>query len=239
MDKSQEGPGGLTEAERDEILEQIYENFTLKLDHSAICTNSADELSYVFLRALTGGDIKYRAPDVAGDDPEAESSMKTVAIALGDTDEHPDAAYMAPVEGIDGGVQSQVNHFIENTGECFQHIALRVEGASIEDYRELTEKLGVNYITPLLYDDSSNLLQMFTGSLFRSSNPAAGPFIEINQRLDLSDQDREHFNHETVQGLYSSIEDLQVNDEQNWIIDFDKIPEDWDVFDGDSDDLGE
>lgn len=230
MDKTQEGPGGLTEAERDEILEEIYENFTLKLDHSAICTNSADELSYVFLRALTGGDIKYRAPDVAGDDPEADSSMKTVAIALGDTDEHPDAAYMAPVEGIDGGVQSQVNHFIENTGECFQHIALRVEGGSIEDYRELTEQLGVNYITDILVDPESNLLQMFTGSLFRSPNPAAGPFIEINQRLEEHDREGEAFNHETVQGLYSSIEKLQKQDEPTWIIDFDEIPDDWDVF---------
>ncbi|MFB6350174.1 MAG: hypothetical protein ABEK29_00060 [Bradymonadaceae bacterium] len=237
MDKTQEGPGGLTEEERDEILQELFDRFTLKLDHSAICTNSANELSYVFLRALTGGDVKYRAPDVAGDDPEAKSSMKTAAIALGDTDEHPDAAYMAPVEGIDGEEQSQVNHFIEQTGECFQHIALRIEGGPIDEYRELTEKLGVNYITPLLYDEGDNLLQMFTGSLFRSSNPAAGPFIEINQRMDMTDKDREHFNHQTVQGLYSSIENLQLEDEQNWIIDFDKIPEDWDVFDEDSDNL--
>ena len=235
MDKSQVGPGGLTEEERDEVLKELRDNFTLKLDHSAICTKNIHELSYVFLRALTGGDIKYRAPDVAGDDPEARSSMKTVAIQLGLAERDAEAAYMAPVEGIDGEVQSQVNHFIEHTGECFQHIALRVEGGSIEDYRELTEKLGVNYITPLLYDDSSNLLQMFTGSLFRSSNPAAGPFIEINQRLDLSDKDQKHFHHETVQSLYSSIEKLQEKDEQTWIVDFDQIPEDWDVFKDDTD----
>ncbi len=233
MDKSQEGPGGLTEAERDDILQDLRERFTLKLDHSAICTKNIDELSYVFLRALTGGDIKYRAEDVAAEDPEANSSMKTVAIQLGAEDDE-GAAYMAPVEGIDGTTQSQVNHFIEHTGEAFQHIALRVEGDSIEEYRELTEKLGVNYITPLLYDDSSNLLQMFTGSLFRSSNPAAGPFIEINQRLDLSEEDREHFNHETVQGLYSSIEKLQEKDETTWIVDFDEIPEDWNVFEDDT-----
>lgn len=234
MDKTQQGPGGRTEAERDDILKELRDRFTLKLDHSAICTKNIHELAYVFLRALTGGDIKYRAPDVAESDPEARSSMKTVAIQLGDEDKDEGAAYMAPVEGIDGDVQSQVNHFIENTGECFQHIALRVEGGPIDEYRELTEKLGVNYITPLLYDDSSNLLQMFTGSLFRSSNPAAGPFIEINQRLDLSEEDRQHFNHETVQGLYSSIEKLQENDEQTWIVDFDKIPEDWDVFEDDT-----
>ena len=233
MDKTQEGPGGLTEEERDEILQELRTRFTLKLDHSAICTKNINELSYVFLRALTGGDIKYRAPDVAAEDEEARSSMKTVAIQLGKESEA-DAAYMAPVEGIDGEVQSQVNHFIEETGECFQHIALRIEGGGIEEYRELTEKLGVNYITPLLYDDSSNLLQMFTGSLFRSSNPAAGPFIEINQRLDLSKADQKHFHHETVQGLYSSIEKLQVNDEQTWIIDFDEIPNDWNVFEDDT-----
>jgi hypothetical protein len=237
MDKSQVGPGGLTEEERDEVLKELRENFALKLDHSAICTNSLNELGYVFLRALTGGEAKYRAPDVAGDDPDARSSMKTLAVAMADTDEHPDAAYLAPVEGIDGEVQSQVNHFIEMAGEGYQHIALRIEGDSIERYRELTEKIGVNYITPILYDDNSNLLQMFTGSLFRSSNPAAGPFIEINQRLDMSDKDRQHFNHQTVQGLYSNIEELQQNDDQTWIIDFDAIPDDWDALDADSDNL--
>ncbi|MFB6263765.1 MAG: hypothetical protein ABEL76_09105 [Bradymonadaceae bacterium] len=227
MDKSQEGPGGLTETERDELLKELRERFTLKLDHSAIATKDIHELSYVFLRALQGGDIKYRAEDVAASDPDAQSRMKTAAIALG---MESDAGYMAPVEGIDGEVDSQVNHFIEHCNENFQHVALRIEGGSIEDYREITEKLGVNYITDILLDDSSNLLQMFTGSLFRSPNPAAGPFIEINQRLDLSDRDQTHFHHKTVQGLYSSIEKLQEQDEPTWIIDFDKIPDDWNVF---------
>jgi hypothetical protein len=230
MDKSQVGPGGLTEEKRDELLKELQENFNLKLDHTAICSKNMGELAYVFLRSLQGGDPKYRAPDVAADDPEAKSSMKTIAIAMGQQE---DTAYLAPIEGIDGENQSQVNHFIENSGEGYQHIALRIEGGSIDEYREITEKLGVNYITPILYDDSSNLLQMFTGSLFRSSNPAAGPFIEINQRMDLSEEDRTHFNHETVQGLYSSIEKLQENDETTWIVDFDKIPEDWDPFEPD------
>lgn len=227
MDKEQTGPGGLTEAERDDVLEELRERFTLKLDHSAIATQDIHELSYVFLRALMGGDIDYSAPDVAASDPEAESSMKTVAIGLGRGDL---PGFMAPVEGIDGEVQSQVNHFIDHCNENFQHIALRVEGGKIEDYRELTEQLGVNYITDILVDPESNLLQMFTGSLFRSPNPAAGPFIEINQRLEEHDREGEAFNHETVQGLYSSIEKLQKQDEPTWIIDFDEIPDDWDVF---------
>ncbi len=228
MDKDQVGPGGLTEEERDEILEELWEKFTLKLDHTAVATSNIEETAYVFMRALQGGQTKYRAPDVAASDPDAQSSMKTVAVALGSMQE---AGYIAPVEGIDGEVESQVNHFIDCCAEGYQHVALRIEGGTIEEYRELTEKLGVNYITDILLDDDANLLQMFTGSLFRSPNPAAGPFIEINQRLDMEERDQTHFHHDTVQGLYSSIEKLQIEDEQTWIIDFDKIPDDWSLFD--------
>ncbi len=234
MDKSQTGPGGLTEEERDEVLEELRENFNLKLDHSAIATAHMDETAYVFMRALTGGDPKYLAPDVAADDPDADSSMSTAAIALGLSE---DTGYMAPVKGIDGDeTKSQVNEFIDHCNEGFQHIALRIEGDSIQRYRELTEKIGVNYITDILYDDSSQLLQMFTGSLFRSPNPAAGPFIEINQRLDQSEMDKTHFHHKTVQGLYSSIEKLQKKDDPVWIVDFDEIPDDWSVLDSEDDD---
>lgn len=223
-------PGDISQEQREELLEEMREKFTLKLDHTAICVKDIKETSYVFLECLQGGKVEYSSDDVAAEDPEAKSSMKTVAINMG---RDSDAAYLAPVEGIDGEVQSQVNHFIENLGECFQHVALRIEGGPLEEYREITEKLGVRYITPILYDDSSNLLQMFTGSLFRSKNPAAGPFIEINQRRDLSEEDQVSFNHETVQGLYSSIEKFQLDNESEWIIDFDKIPSDWTPFEQD------
>lgn len=232
MDKDQRGPGGLTEAERDQLLEELWEKFTLKLDHTAIATKRISETAYVFMRALQGGQRKYASEDVAAGDPEAKSSMNTVAVALGQLE---DAGYVAPVQGLDGDVQSQVNHFIECAAEGYQHIALRIEGGSIEEYREITEKLGVNYVTDILLDDDAELLQMFTGSLFRNSNPAAGPFIEINQRLDLDDEDRTHFHHKTVQGLYSSIEKLQLEDETTWILDFDEIPDDWDPFHEDAD----
>ncbi|MCZ7625675.1 MAG: hypothetical protein M5R38_07360 [Candidatus Methylomirabilis sp.] len=90
--------------------------------------------------------------------------------------------------------------------------------------------MGVRYTTPILYDDRSRLLQMFTGSLFRSPNPAAGPFLGLNQRLDLFERDPTHFHHATVQALYRCLEELQEAGTPIWILDFDSIPPDWDPF---------
>lgn len=225
MDKAHVGPGGLSETERDLLLAELWDTFTLKLDHAAIATQSLRETAYLFMRALQGGQATYKSEDVA--DQEAPSSMKTVAIQLG---QMPGAGYIAPVEGVDRRGASQVSHFIRCCGEGIQHIALRVERGSIEEYRRITEQLGVRYMTPILYDDRSTLLQMFTGSLFRSPNPAAGPFLELNQRLDLFDRDATHFHHATVQALYRHIEELQLAGKPMWIIDFDAIPPDWDPF---------
>jgi hypothetical protein len=225
MDRAQVGPGGLTEAERDLLLAELWGTFTLKLDHAAFATQSLRETAYLFMRALQGGQVTYKSHDVT--DPEASSSMKTVAIQLG---KMPGAGYIAPVEGIDRSGESQVSHIIKCCGEGIQHVALRIEGGSIETYRRITERLGIRYITPILYDDRSQLLQMFTGSLFRSPNPAAGPFIELNQRLDLFDHDPTHFHHATVQALYRCMEELQEAGTPIWILDFDAIPPDWDPF---------
>ncbi len=225
MDKAQRGPGGLSEAERDLLLAELWSTFTLKLDHAALATQSLRETAYLFMRALQGGQVTYKSHDVA--DPDAHSSMKTVAIQLGTM---PGAGYIAPVEGIDRTGESQVSHIITCCGEGIQHVALRIEGGSIEAYRRITERLGVRYTTPILYDDRSKLLQMFTGSLFRSPNPAAGPFLELNQRLDLFEHDPTHFHHATVQALYRCLEELQQAGKPIWILDFDAIPPDWDPF---------
>lgn len=225
MDKAQRGPGGLSEAERDLLLAELWSTFTLKLDHTAIATQSLRETAYLFMRALQGGQVTYKSHDVV--DPDAPSSMKTVAIQLG---KMPGAGYIAPVEGIDRRSESQVSHIIKCCGEGIQHVALRIEGGPIEAYRRITEQLGVRYTTPILYDDRSRLLQMFTGSLFRSPNPAAGPFLELNQRLDLFERDPTHFHHATVQALYRCLEELQEAGKPIWILDFDTIPPDWDPF---------
>jgi hypothetical protein len=225
MDKTQRGPGGLSEAERDRLLAELWGTFTLKLDHAALATQSLRETAYLFMRALQGGQVTYKSHDVT--DPGAHSSMKTVAIQLG---KMAGAGYIAPVEGISRSGESQVSHMIACCGEGIQHVALRIEGGSIEAYRRITEQLGVRYITPILYDDRSRLLQMFTGSLFRSPNPAAGPFIELNQRLDLLDRDPTHFHHATVQTLYRCMEEFQEAGQPIWILDFDAIPPDWDPF---------
>lgn len=98
MDKAQRGPGGLSEAERDLLLAELWGAFTLKLDHAALATQSLRETAYLFMRALQGGQVTYKSHDV--NDPAAPSSMKTVAIQLG---EMPGAGYIAPVEGIGPG----------------------------------------------------------------------------------------------------------------------------------------
>ncbi|MCZ7625674.1 MAG: hypothetical protein M5R38_07355 [Candidatus Methylomirabilis sp.] len=99
MDKAQRGPGGLSEAERDLLLAELWDTFTLKLDHAALATQSLRETAYLFMRAIQGGHVTYKSRDVA--DPDAPSSMKTVAIQLGKMS---GAGYIAPVEGSTGWV---------------------------------------------------------------------------------------------------------------------------------------
>jgi hypothetical protein len=73
---------------------------------------------------------------------------------------------------------------------------------------------GVNFITPILRDESDDVIQIFSGEWFFPGSPASGMFFEFLQRnpspallQKLADHNRESwFNDKTFLGLYGEKE---------------------------------
>ncbi len=94
----------------------------------------------------------------------------------------------------------------------WQHIALRTP--DLVSFHKHAEALGVNFITPILRDESDDVIQVFSGEWFHPGSPASGMFFEFLQRnpsdellQKLADRNRESwFNDKTFLGLYGEKE---------------------------------
>lgn len=94
----------------------------------------------------------------------------------------------------------------------WQHIALRTTDL-MAFHRHALER-GVNFITPILRDDSDDVIQIFSGEWFFPGSPPSGMFFEYLQRnpsaellKKLEDRNRESwFNDKTFLGLYGEKE---------------------------------
>jgi coenzyme F420-reducing hydrogenase alpha subunit len=94
----------------------------------------------------------------------------------------------------------------------WQHIALRTP--DLLAFHKHAEDLGVNFITPVLRDESDDVIQVFTGEWFYPGAAASGMFFEFLQRnpspellKKLEDRNRESwFNDKTFLGLYGEKE---------------------------------
>lgn len=94
----------------------------------------------------------------------------------------------------------------------WQHIALRTPDL-MSFHRHAIER-GVNFITPILRDESDDVIQIFSGEWFFPGSPASGMFFEFLQRnpsaallQKLADHNRESwFNDKTFLGLYGEKE---------------------------------
>ena len=94
----------------------------------------------------------------------------------------------------------------------WQHIALRTTDL-MAFHRHAIER-GVNFITPILRDDSDDVIQVFSGEWFFPGSPPSGRFFEYLQRnpspellQKLADRNRESwFNDKTFLGLYGEKE---------------------------------
>lgn len=94
----------------------------------------------------------------------------------------------------------------------WQHIALRTP--DLIAFHKHAEDRGVNFITPILRDESDDVIQVFTGEWFHPGAPASGMFFEFLQRnpspdllKKLADRNRESwFNDKTFLGLYGEKE---------------------------------
>lgn len=94
----------------------------------------------------------------------------------------------------------------------WQHIALRTP--DLLAFHRHAQELGVNFITPVLRDESEDVIQVFTGEWFFPGSPPSGMFFEFLQRnpseellRKLADRNRESwFNDKTFLGLYGEKE---------------------------------
>jgi hypothetical protein len=94
----------------------------------------------------------------------------------------------------------------------WQHIALRTP--DLIAFHKHAEDLGVNFITPILRDESEDVIQVFSGEWFYPGYAPSGMFFEFLQRnptaellQKLADRNRESwFNDKTFLGLYGEKE---------------------------------
>ena len=94
----------------------------------------------------------------------------------------------------------------------WQHIALRTP--DLMSFHAHAMERGVNFITPILRDESDDVIQVFTGEWFHPGYAASGMFFEFLQRnpstellQKLADRNRESwFNDKTFLGLYGEKE---------------------------------
>jgi hypothetical protein len=94
----------------------------------------------------------------------------------------------------------------------WQHIALRTP--DLLAFHDHASARGVNFITPVLRDESDDVIQVFSGEWFFPGSPASGMFFEFLQRnpseellQKMADRNREvWFNDKTFLGLYGEKE---------------------------------
>lgn len=108
----------------------------------------------------------------------------------------------------------------------WQHIALRTP--DLLSFHAHAKERGVNFITPVLRDESEDVIQVFTGEWFFPGSPPSGMFFEYLQRnpsdellKKLSERNRESwFNDKTFLGLYGEKEQEYQRGEVTPFIDF-------------------
>jgi hypothetical protein len=94
----------------------------------------------------------------------------------------------------------------------WQHIALRT--VDLLAFHDHATSLGVNFITPVLRDESEDVIQVFSGEWFFPGSAPSGMFFEYLQRnpteellQKISERNRESwFNDKTFLGLYGEKE---------------------------------
>jgi hypothetical protein len=94
----------------------------------------------------------------------------------------------------------------------WQHIALRT--TDLLKFHHYAEERGVNFITPVLRDESDDVIQVFSGEWYVPGTPPSGMFFEFLSRnpseellKKMAEHNRESwFNDKTFLGLYGEKE---------------------------------
>jgi hypothetical protein len=197
---------------------QPFLNF--KVDHMTLLVQpELYNVSYLIFRTIFGCEPDHmlyekRKEWVSGD---GEQSL-TYAMQVGQgADSSPELentmiAVVQPSEPAQ--MRSHVREMLNGhqAAAHWQHIALRTPDL-LAFHAHATER-GVNFITPVLRDESEDVIQVFTGEWFFPDSPPSGMFFEFLQRnptdellQKLADRNRESwFNDKTFLGLYGEKE---------------------------------
>jgi hypothetical protein len=191
-----------------------------KVDHMTLLVQpEMYNVAYVIFRTVFGCTPEHllyekRKEWVPG---EGEKSL-TYAMQIGqggETRTELDNTMIAVVQPSEPKkMQSHVRDMLDQhrAAAHWQHIALRT--SDLLAFHKHAEELGVNFITPVLRDESEDVIQVFTGEWFFPGSPASGMFFEFLQRnptaellQKLADRNRESwFNDQTFLGLYGEKE---------------------------------
>jgi hypothetical protein len=122
-------------------------------------------------------------------------------------------AVVQPTEPTKQG--SHVREMLDGHGAAahWQHIALRTP--DLVSFHKHALERGVNFITPILRDESDDVIQVFSGEWFYPGAKPSGMFFEFLQRnpgadllKKLAERNRESwFNDKTFLGLYGEKEE--------------------------------
>jgi hypothetical protein len=192
-----------------------------KVDHMTLLVQpELYNVSYLIFRTIFGCTPEHvlyekRKEWVKGQGDESLTFAMQVGEGGGDYHAKLDNTMIAVVQPSEP--KSQPSHVREmldghKAAAHWQHIALRTPDL-MAFHRHALER-GVNFITPVLRDESEDVIQIFSGEWFYPGAPASGMFFEFLQRnpsaellQKLADHNRESwFNDKTFLGLYGEKE---------------------------------
>jgi hypothetical protein len=208
----------ITSSKERSVARPSFLNF--KVDHMTLLVQpELYNVAHVIFRTIFGCEPEHvvyekRKEWVAG---QGEQSL-TYAMQVGaGMDESPElqTTMIAVVQPSEPATQpSHVREMLDGhrAAAHWQHIALRTPDL-LSFHAHATER-GVNFITPVLRDESEDVIQVFSGEWFFPGSPASGMFFEFLQRnpseellQKMADRNRESwFNDKTFLGLYGEKE---------------------------------
>lgn len=191
-----------------------------KVDHMTMLVHpNLYNVSYLVFRIIFGCESRHmiyekRKEWISG---QGEKSL-TFAMQVGQGQEsNPelDNTMIAIVQPTEPGRQpSHVREMLSQhrAAAHWQHIALRTP--DLLAFHKYAEERAVNFITPVLRDQSDDVIQVFSGEWFIPETPPSGMFFEFLQRnpseellKKMADRNRESwFNDKTFLGLYGEKE---------------------------------
>jgi hypothetical protein len=193
----------------------------MKVDHVTFVVHpeSIRKWAWFYIEVM-GGKMILRKDDT---NPGEKSSMMLWCIDFGEFG-------IALAAGIDREEKSHVTAFLEKHGDhAVQHVAFLVQDLS--GFRTQVMEFGVNLLGPILqrHDGFGYVRQVFARGYHDDTNPAEVGFPEFVERpLHKGAAFPEvSFSAEAGTNLYKQAQDAMERNERQPLMDFSKMPPDW------------